>query len=71
MTVTDSGPGIPAELREKIFYPFFTTKPSGSGVGLATAQKLVASHGGSLELDGRFQQGSRFRLRLPGEERRP
>lgn len=71
VTVTDSGPGVPAELREKIFYPFFTTKPSGSGVGLATAQKLVASHGGSLELDGRFQQGSRFRLRLPGEERRP
>ena len=69
LTVTDSGPGVPVELREKIFYPFFTTKPSGSGVGLAIAQKLVASHGGSLELDGRFQQGSRFRLRLPAEDR--
>jgi signal transduction histidine kinase len=70
LTVTDSGPGIPDELREKIFYPFFTTKQKGSGVGLATAQKIVASHGGSLELDPHCDAGSRFRLRLPCEDRR-
>jgi signal transduction histidine kinase len=63
-TVADCGPGIPDELRERIFYPFFTTKQGGSGVGLAQAQKIVAGHGGRLELasgDG----GAVFRVRLP------
>ena len=63
--VSDSGPGIPAELREKIFYPFFTTKQRGSGVGLATVQKIMATHGGGVELDSRPGEGSTFRLRLP------
>ena len=49
--MSDTGPGVPNELKEKIFYPFFTTKQSGSGVGLAIAQKIVAGHGGALELD--------------------
>ena len=43
--VADTGPGVPADLRRRIFYPFFTTKAEGSGVGLSTAQKIVASHG--------------------------
>ncbi|MFQ5415888.1 MAG: nitrogen regulation protein NR(II) [Myxococcota bacterium] len=62
--VADTGPGVPAELREKVFYPFFTTKPHGSGVGLAAAQKIVASHGGLIEIDGREGVGARFRVRL-------
>ena len=63
--VADRGPGVPAELREKIFYPFFTTKQQGSGVGLANAQKIVASHRGSIELESHVGQGSTFRIRLP------
>ncbi len=65
IVVCDNGPGISTELREKIFYPFFTTKQGGSGVGLATAQKIVASHGGVLELDTGNDSGCSFRVRLP------
>jgi signal transduction histidine kinase len=67
ITISDNGPGVAAELREKVFYPFFTTKQGGSGVGLATAQKIVASHGGSLELESGRGEGCTFRIRLPVE----
>jgi signal transduction histidine kinase len=63
--VSDTGRGVPAELREKIFYPFFSTRQRGSGVGLALAQKIALSHGGSLELEGGAGAGAVFRLRLP------
>lgn len=65
ISVRDDGPGIPAELREKVFYPFFTTRAEGSGVGLARAQKIAASHGGSLELAPDASGGCAFHLRLP------
>lgn len=65
LSIADSGPGVPRELRERIFYPFFTTKDAGSGVGLAKAQKIVTSHGGSIELDSRPGRGATFRVRLP------
>jgi len=71
ITVSDTGPGVPSELREKIFYPFFTTKQSGSGVGLATAQKIVAGHGGTIELDSGAGRGCSFRLRIPLEDEKP
>jgi len=64
-TVADGGPGIPEELRERIFYPFFTTRQHGSGVGLAQAQKIVAGHGGRLELASEAGAGAVFRVRLP------
>jgi signal transduction histidine kinase len=63
--IDDNGPGVAPDLRERIFYPFFTTKQRGSGVGLAMAQKVVASHGGSLALEPTRGRGARFRLRLP------
>jgi signal transduction histidine kinase len=68
ISVSDSGPGVAEELRERIFYPFFTTKQRGSGMGLALAQKVAASHGGVLELaddEGDAAPGATFRLRLP------
>ncbi len=65
ISVSDAGPGIPEELRERIFYPFFTTKERGSGVGLALAQKVVASHGGVLELESARGTGATFHVRLP------
>jgi signal transduction histidine kinase len=63
--IADTGAGVPAELREKVFYPFFTTKQHGSGVGLAAAQKIVASHGGGIEIQGAEGEGATFRVRLP------
>jgi signal transduction histidine kinase len=68
ISVSDTGPGIPTELREKVFYPFFTTKQSGSGVGLATAQKIVAAHGGTIELDSGEGPGCVLRIRIPIED---
>jgi signal transduction histidine kinase len=63
--VSDTGPGIPDEQRERIFYPFFTTKERGSGVGLASVQKIALAHGGRVEVDSRPGQGSTFRVHLP------
>jgi nitrogen-specific signal transduction histidine kinase len=71
ISVSDTGPGVPSELKEKIFYPFFTTKQRGSGVGLATAQKIIAGHGGTLELDSGVGRGCSFRLRIPIEDEKP
>jgi two-component system nitrogen regulation sensor histidine kinase NtrY len=65
ISVADSGPGVPPEHRDRVFYPFFTTKEGGSGVGLATAQKIVAAHGGVIELDSDPDSGCCFRIRLP------
>jgi signal transduction histidine kinase len=69
--VTDSGPGVPEELRQRIFYPFFTTKETGSGVGLALAHKAVTGHGGCLEVETPAGGGATFRVRLPLGEGAP
>jgi nitrogen-specific signal transduction histidine kinase len=67
LSVSDTGPGIAPELREKVFYPFFTTKQEGSGVGLAQVQKIVVGHGGSLALECGAEGGCTFRVHLPVE----
>jgi nitrogen-specific signal transduction histidine kinase len=67
LSVSDTGPGIPPELRERVFYPFFTTKQEGSGVGLAQVQKIVVGHGGSLALECGAEGGCTFRVHLPVE----
>ena len=69
ISVGDSGPGVAESARDRIFYPFFTTKSHGSGVGLATAQKIAASHGGTLELENSPAGGAVFRVCLPVEGR--
>lgn len=65
--VADDGPGVPPELRERVFYPFFTTKSRGSGLGLALAEKVLAGHGGGIELVD-VPRGACFRVRLPADE---
>jgi C4-dicarboxylate-specific signal transduction histidine kinase len=66
IAVEDSGPGIPAELRERMFQPFFTTKPvgQGTGLGLSISHGIVQQHGGSLVLDERNPH-TRFVVSLP------
>ena len=63
----DSGPGVPASLRERIFDPFFSTKPasSGTGLGLAVTQQVVRAHGGELAYEAHEGVGATFRVRLP------
>jgi signal transduction histidine kinase len=68
--VADSGGGVAPELRERVFYPFFTTKESGAGVGLALAHKAVVAHGGCVEIADTPGGGATFRIRLPLAEPR-
>jgi two-component system sensor histidine kinase FlrB len=67
LVVEDEGPGVNETVREKLFVPFVSTKPSG-GLGLALARRLARLHGGEVEYEPRAEGGSRFVLRLPAEE---
>ncbi len=63
--VIDDGPGIPEEIRHRLFVPFVTTKPNGTGLGLPISQRLVAEAGGRIEVEEAPGGGARFVLRLP------
>lgn len=63
--VSDRGPGIPLDLRESIFRPYFTTKPDGTGIGLAVAREVALKHGGSIGVLEREGGGMTFEFRLP------
>jgi len=69
IVVTDSGPGLTAAVREKLFTPFFTTKPvgKGTGIGLSVSRSLIESHGGTLELDA-AHENTRFVIHLPAAQ---
>src|SRR5690606_16137374 len=65
--IADSGPGIPPEVVQRIFGPFFTTKPvgKGTGLGLSISYGIVAKHHGRIDVDSQPGQGSKFRIVLP------
>jgi signal transduction histidine kinase len=65
VAVEDSGPGVPADLAEEIFRPFFTTRRGGTGLGLAISRKIAESHGGRLRVEPAPGGGARFVLVLP------
>jgi signal transduction histidine kinase len=65
--VADTGPGMPAELTDRIFNPFFTTKPQGSGLGLAVVRKIVDAHEGRIDVTSVVSQGTCFTVTLPVE----
>ncbi|MFO0744108.1 MAG: ATP-binding protein [Myxococcota bacterium] len=61
----DEGPGIPPEVMERLFIPFYTTKPQGTGLGLAICQRIVESLGGTIEVSSRVGRGATFSVFLP------
>jgi len=63
--VADNGPGIPAAEREKLFLPYYSTKRRGSGLGLAIVRRIIAEHGGSIEVGDNTPRGTRFTIELP------
>jgi PAS domain S-box-containing protein len=65
ITIRDEGPGIPADIRDKVFNLYFTTKKEGSGIGLAMAYRVVQLHHGSVEFTSIDGRGTTFYLRLP------
>ncbi len=65
LQIADQGVGIPAELRPKIFSLYFSTKPGGSGVGLAMAYRIIQLHNGSIDFSSEPQCGTTFRISLP------
>ena len=67
LAVEDDGPGVPADLRDKIFSPFFTTKPDGqgTGLGLPISRQIIEAHGGTLSLEDGARGGARFVVTLP------
>ena len=66
--VRDSGPGVDPEIRSRIFEPFFSTKTSGSGLGLALVKKIAEDHGGGVSLESGGREGTRAILWLPAED---
>jgi signal transduction histidine kinase len=65
IAVSDQGQGIPEEVRDKIFNLYYTTKPQGSGIGLAQAFRAIQLHNGHIEVDSKVGIGTRFRIILP------
>jgi two-component system, NtrC family, sensor histidine kinase HydH len=63
--LTDTGPGIPSELLEKVFRPWFSTKEGGTGLGLPTSRRIVEELGGELRVQSEVGRGTRFTLSLP------
>jgi two-component system sensor histidine kinase HydH len=71
ITIADNGPGIPQSDLTKVFLPFYTTKPDGTGMGLAVVQKIAVQHGGSVEARNRREGGAEFLLWLPLRQQTP
>ena len=68
IVVADDGPGIAPEERDKLFMPYYSTKKRGSGLGLAIVRRIVAEHGGSVEVGPNEPRGTRFTIELPAGE---
>lgn len=73
INISDNGSGIPESIREKIFQPFFTTKPTGqgTGLGLSLSYDIVKAHGGTLEVESENGRGTIFKIRLPISKKSP
>jgi signal transduction histidine kinase len=66
LRISDTGPGIPARIREKLFQPFEgSASPGGTGLGLAIAAELIRAHGGTIEMESTSSSGTVFVVRMP------
>jgi two-component system, NtrC family, sensor histidine kinase HydH len=65
LNLIDTGKGMPPEVAAKAFRPFFSARPGGNGLGLATTRKIVEAHGGSIDVQSEVGRGSKFTIRLP------
>ena len=67
ISISDNGPGIPEDIKDKIFQPFFTTKPTGegTGLGLSLSYDIVKAHGGEIKVESKSGEGTTFSLTLP------
>jgi two-component system nitrogen regulation sensor histidine kinase NtrY len=65
IVVSDNGPGVPLEDRDKLFQPYFSTKATGMGLGLPIVNQIVTDHGGTIRVEDHLPQGSRFVIELP------
>jgi two-component system, NtrC family, sensor histidine kinase HydH len=61
----DTGQGISRELLHRVFRPFFSTRPGGTGLGLATTRKIIEAHGGTIDVQSELDRGTKFTIRLP------
>jgi signal transduction histidine kinase len=63
--ISDTGEGIPPENMNKIFDIYFTTKKSGTGMGLSIVRQIIIQHGGTIETESRLKEGTKFKITLP------
>jgi len=68
LCVDDNGPGVARGIAERLFDPFSTTKPNGTGLGLAMSRTIAHSHGGTIHTASLEPHGTRFVVRLPAAE---
>lgn len=68
LCISDTGVGVSPELLSQVFYPYFTTKPSGTGIGLAISQKIVADHGGTIDMESEPGKGTTVIIQLPAQQ---
>jgi two-component system, NtrC family, sensor histidine kinase HydH len=65
LAIIDTGQGMPAEVQAKIFQPFYSSKPGGSGLGLPTTRRIIESHQGTIEVQSEVGKGTKFTICLP------
>ncbi len=65
VSIEDTGPGIPGEVMSKLFVPFFTTRKTGSGLGLAVTKRIIENHGGDIEVMSEVGKGTTFNVSIP------
>ncbi len=63
--IYNTGPAIPSDVLEKIFVPFYSTKPEGSGIGLSLSRQIIHNHGGQIAVESEEGKGTTFKLMLP------